>query len=157
MTAEKRDCENCKHHKEVCRGGIFYHSCEAWDCTFEPTEEGKEAIERIFQAIKEFQQKAAEEEQRILLKASERYVFIVPSEEEKKILEGILPKSADVRVDRFAPHPFMLEKSSLVVVPNIEIELKKSGAEYLEEVGGEIGSSCEKFIRQMTGNEGEGE
>jgi hypothetical protein len=45
MEAEKRDCENCKHHKETCRGGIFYHSCEAWDCTFEPTEEGKEAIE----------------------------------------------------------------------------------------------------------------
>lgn len=46
MKAEKRDCENCKHHKEVFRGGIFYHSCEAWDCTFEPTEEGKEAIEK---------------------------------------------------------------------------------------------------------------
>lgn len=38
MKAEKRDCENCKHHKEVCRGGIFYHSCEVWDCTFEPTD-----------------------------------------------------------------------------------------------------------------------
>ena len=29
-----------------------------------------------------------------------------------------------------------------------------SGAEFLEEVGGDIGSSCEKFIKQMTGNEG---
>lgn len=31
-----RDCENCKHHKEVCKDGIFYHSCESWDCEFEP-------------------------------------------------------------------------------------------------------------------------
>jgi len=30
-----RDCENCKHHKETCRNGIFYHSCESWECEFE--------------------------------------------------------------------------------------------------------------------------
>lgn len=37
MTDNKeRDCENCKHHKETCRNGIFYHSCESWDCVFEP-------------------------------------------------------------------------------------------------------------------------
>lgn len=118
-------------------------------------DQGEEAIERIFQAIKEFQPKAAEEEQRILLEASERYVFIVPSEEEKKILEGVFPQSADVRVDRFAPHPFMLEKSSLVFVPDIVIEFKKSGAEYLDEVGQEIGSSSRNFIARMTGNGGE--
>lgn len=46
--ANDRDCENCKHHKEVCKDGIFYHSCESWDCEFEPKEdveaeeEGKE-------------------------------------------------------------------------------------------------------------------
>lgn len=34
-----RDCENCKHHKEVCKDGIFYHSCESWDCEFEPKED----------------------------------------------------------------------------------------------------------------------
>ena len=33
-------------------------------------------------------------------------------------------------------------------------KIRTSGEEFLEEVGGEIGSSCEKFIRQMTGNEG---
>lgn len=36
--ANDRDCENCKHHKEVCKDGIFYHSCESWDCEFEPCE-----------------------------------------------------------------------------------------------------------------------
>lgn len=38
--ANDRDCENCKHYKEVlCKGGIFYHSCESWDCEFEPKED----------------------------------------------------------------------------------------------------------------------
>lgn len=37
--ANDRDCENCKHHKEVCKDGIFYHSCESWDCEFEPKED----------------------------------------------------------------------------------------------------------------------
>jgi len=30
-----RDCENCKHHKETCRNGMFIHSCESWECEFE--------------------------------------------------------------------------------------------------------------------------
>lgn len=38
--ANDRDCENCKHYKEVrCKNGTFYHSCESWDCGFEPKED----------------------------------------------------------------------------------------------------------------------
>ena len=33
--ANERDCENCKHHKETCRNGMFIHSCESWECEFE--------------------------------------------------------------------------------------------------------------------------
>lgn len=40
--AGERDCDNCKHDIVECRGGIFYHSCECWDCTFEPKEKEAE-------------------------------------------------------------------------------------------------------------------
>ena len=38
---KERDCDACKHHKETCRNGIFYHSCESWDCEFEPITESE--------------------------------------------------------------------------------------------------------------------
>ena len=37
--ANDRDCENCKHHREVCTNGKFYRFCESWDCKFEPKED----------------------------------------------------------------------------------------------------------------------
>lgn len=43
---DKRDCEHCKHHKETYRNGIFYHSCESWDCEFESKEDEKEGEEK---------------------------------------------------------------------------------------------------------------
>ena len=36
---DKRYCEHCKHHKETYSNGIFYHSCESWECEFEPKED----------------------------------------------------------------------------------------------------------------------
>lgn len=45
--ANDRDCESCKHHKEVCKNGIFYHSCESWDCEFEPKEDAEPCEDAI--------------------------------------------------------------------------------------------------------------
>lgn len=39
--SKERDCDACKHHKETCRNGIFYHSCESWYCEFEPITESE--------------------------------------------------------------------------------------------------------------------
>lgn len=47
----------------------------------------------------------------------------------------------------------MAKKYGFVLREEDRLKIRASGAEFLEEVGGEIGSSCEKFIRRMTGNE----
>jgi len=43
-----RDCKNCKHYK-LAYIGINYtaHSCERWDCKFEPKENTNENTEKI--------------------------------------------------------------------------------------------------------------
>ena len=36
---KERDCENCKHHKEYQKNGMFIWACEKWECEFEEKED----------------------------------------------------------------------------------------------------------------------
>ena len=49
----------------------------------------------------------------------------------------------------------MAKKYGFVLREEDRLKIKESGAEFLEEVGGEIGSSSRNFIARMTGNGGE--